>query len=111
MGGWRFEKNIFGWFDSLGKKKLLVRQINNPIASTDSALWAFVGSGQNDHRIFGFLSCDRLIGAAEGMLVIKETSTQKQFNYCLMNIEYTDFTAKGLVDGPKEEGSCYGTYR
>ncbi len=109
---WRLaiENNIFSWFKSLGKEKLLIRQINNPIAATDAALLAFVGVGKQQQRTFGFLSCDRLIGAAEGMLVIKETQANNLFSYCIMNIEYTDFTTKGLKDAPKEEGSEYGIY-
>nr|MBA3604077.1 UTP--glucose-1-phosphate uridylyltransferase [Parachlamydiaceae bacterium] len=109
---WRLaiENNIFGWFESLGKKKLLVRQINNPVAATDAGIWALVGFGQHQHKAFGFLSCDRLIGAAEGMLAVKETSEADAFQYCLTNIEYTDFAAKGLTDSPKVEGSHYSAF-
>jgi hypothetical protein len=109
---WRLalENNIFGWFESLGKKKLLIRQINNPVAATDVGIWSLVGLGEQHKKVFGFLSCDRLIGASEGMLAVKETTENDKFSYCLTNIEYTDFASKGLTDTPKSEGSPYSIF-
>lgn len=109
---WRLaiENNIITWFESLGKSKLLMRQINNPIAGMDGGIWALVGIGSKYRKKFGFLSCDRLIKASEGMLALEESSTDSKFRYCITNIEYTDFASKGLTDTPKEEGSPYSAF-
>lgn len=104
------ESNIFTWFESQGISKLLVRQINNPIAGTDGGIWSFAGIGKHYQKKFGFLSCDRLVKASEGMLILEKTSEDNQLNYCLKNIEYTDFAAKGLSDTPKEKNSPYSAF-
>ncbi|MBA3237200.1 MAG: UTP--glucose-1-phosphate uridylyltransferase [Parachlamydiaceae bacterium] len=84
------ENGIFEWFRFLGKEKMAIRQINNPIAAIDMALLAFLGLGCAHHKSFGFLSCERLPDTAEGMLVLRESKTETGFSYSISNIEYTD---------------------
>ncbi len=100
------ESGIFDWFKELGRKWALVRQINNPIAATDNGIIAFLGFGAKHNKAFGFLSCQRLVGAAEGMNVVME----KDHRYAISNVEYSDFARFGLTDRPKEEGSSYSAF-
>ena len=43
---------------------------SNPMAGMDSTLLALAGTGHAGGRTFGFASCDRVVGAAEGMNVL-----------------------------------------
>lgn len=43
---------------------------SNPMAGTDNTLLALAGAGFPGRRSFGFASCDRVVGAAEGMNVL-----------------------------------------
>lgn len=104
------EEGLFDWFKTLGCKKLLVRQINNPVANTDGGILAFLGVGCKMNKAFGFASCDRVVNAAEGMIVLTEKRIPTGFQYTVSNIEYTDFKAKGIQDVPKETGSPYSSY-
>lgn len=45
----------------------MVRQISNPLAGTDTTLLALAGAGMQQGRKFGFASCPRVVGAAEGV--------------------------------------------
>ena len=54
-----------------GRTAALVRQISNPMAATDCTLLALAGTGHRGRRAFGFASCDRVVGAAEGMNVLR----------------------------------------
>ncbi len=85
---WRtaLDEGIFDWFQALGKKRLLVRQINNPIGGIDRGLLSLVGIGKREKKTFGFASCPRLPGAAEGALVIKNEASQPVIG----NVEYTE---------------------
>lgn len=104
------EEGVFKWFDTLGCKKLIVRQINNPVADTDGGILAFMGVGCKMDKAFGFASCDRLVNASEGMIVLCEKKGLSGFSYTTSNVEYTDFKAKGIQDAPKEKGSPYSSY-
>ncbi len=56
-----------------GRKAALVRQISNPMAGMDTTLLALAGCGYSRRNsAFGFMSCDRTIGAAEGCNVLQE---------------------------------------
>lgn len=109
---WKLARDhkIFDWFLSQGYDKALIRQINNPLASTDCQLLSFIGEGVKRNAAFGFASCERLVGAPEGMNVLIEKKEGKGFSYTLTNVEYTEFAKKGLVDQPSEEGSPYSAY-
>jgi hypothetical protein len=104
------EQGILTWLESLGRHQCLIRQINNPLAGTDHALFALLGVGCHQHKAFGFLSCERLINSDEGTNVLIETKEKKGYDYCLTNIEYTEFAQKGIGEVPAEPGSCFSIY-
>jgi len=84
-------EGIFDWLLSLGKKKALVRQVNNPIAGVDYGLAVFVGLGMIHDKHFGFASCPREPQSAEGMNVLIETKQESHYEYALTNLEYCHF--------------------
>jgi len=45
---------------------------SNPLAGTDTTLLALSGTGYMGGKLFGFASCERAVGAAEGMNVLAE---------------------------------------
>lgn len=106
------EKNIFKWMQSVGRFDSIVRQINNPIAGLDFALLSLAGIGYKEKKSIGFLSCERLLKSAEGtnVLIEKKLDHSTGYEYCLTNIEYTDFAKKGIKDEPATEGSPHSTY-
>jgi hypothetical protein len=55
-----------------------VRQISNPMAGVDTTLLALAGTGYLQRRAFGFMSCERVVGAAEGMNVLQEKRVWKE---------------------------------
>ncbi|HEV8051911.1 MAG TPA: hypothetical protein VGP47_05405, partial [Parachlamydiaceae bacterium] len=104
------DAGIFDWFDELQKKKLLIRQINNPIAGVDTGLLAFTGIGCQKDKDFGFASCNRMIASSEGMDVLKEVKQADGYEYCITNIEYTEFIKHGIADAPDHQGSPYSRF-
>jgi UTP---glucose-1-phosphate uridylyltransferase len=104
------DSGVFEWLTKLGRIKLLVRQINNPIAGTDFSLLAFTGIGLAKNKIFGFASCNRVLNTAEGMNVLVEKREGKHYQYGISNIEYTDFKRKGIKDIPIEAGSSFSAF-
>lgn len=90
------------WFEQHGCQKLLVRQINNPVACTDYGILAFLGFGLEQGKSFGMASCDRLVNRPEGMSALIETRKDNVFEYRISNIEYTEFGKRGIKDTPKE---------
>lgn len=101
------QSNIFENLLERGKRWALIRQINNPAVSVDHTLLSFFGTGLYEHKSFGFLSCPRLVGAAEGTLVVRQ---QEDGSFTLSNIEYTDFAKCGLKDLPQEPNSPYSAF-
>lgn len=53
---------------------------------------------------FGFASCERKVGAAEGVNVLVERSTQSGWEYAITCIEYTEFNKLGIPDVPVSPG-------
>ncbi len=104
------EEGIFDWFESLGCKKVLVRQINNPIAGIDYGLIAFCGAGFREEKVFGFASCPRQVESAEGVNILIERRMSGESRYCLTNIEYCDFPKFSIEDIPVAKGSPYSQY-
>lgn len=106
---WKLAKDrgVFSWLESEKKTKLLVRQINNPIAGIDYGLLAFLGWGHRHKQQFGFASCPRVIRSAEGVNVIKKSASGK---IALTNIEYCDFAKYNIEDLPLEEGGIYSRF-
>ena len=101
---------LFSLFKETGIKKVLLRQINNPIGGTDHGLLAFLGYGLKNDKAFGFASCERAVNANEGMDVVIETKGDNHWDYVLTNIEYTEFKRKGIKDVPKNEGDHYSIF-
>lgn len=104
------DKGVFEWFAKHHRTKGLVRQLNNPIAGIDHGLIAFTGLGATYDKKFGFLSCERLVNAQEGMDVLYEEKTSHGYVVGIVNVEYTDFVRKKIEDIPKEEGSPYSAF-
>ena len=109
---WRLavSRGIFDWFESLGRTKGLVRQINNPIAGIDYGLLAFTGIGIEKDKAFGFAACPRVVNNSEGTDVLVESRDENGYTYTLSNIEYTEFERRNIEDRPIEEGSPYSTF-
>ena len=94
----------------LGRRFALIRQINNPVAGTDNTLLALAGAGVSQNKTFGFVGCQRLVKAAEGMDLLIQRKSRKETLYSLRNIEYTDFKKAGIEDLPSEENSPYSAF-
>lgn len=109
---WRLaqEEGVLDWMQSLGRKKALVRQVNNPVANTDDGLLAFTGVGCKGDKRFGFASCPRQVKASEGVNVLIESVVEDKFKYTLTNIEYCDFKKFGIRDTPEYPGSPYSKF-
>jgi hypothetical protein len=104
------EEKIFDWLRKKGRKKGLIRQINNPLAGLDQAILAFSGFGLAKDKGFGFLSCQRLVGAAEGVLVLAQEQKDHQYDYRITNLEYTDFERYGFKDVAESKDDNYSIY-
>ena len=104
------EKGAFKWLLKQKRAKLLIRQINNPVAGLDYGLLAFTGYGIKEKKAFGFAACPRRVKSAEGSCVLKLKTVSSSFHYNISNVEYTDFTKWGIVDKPREKGSLYSKY-
>lgn len=104
------EEGVFDWLKSQGKTKILLRQINNPIAGIDYGLLGFFGVGCKEQKRFGFSSCLRQVQSAEGVNVLIERKKKDGFEYRLTNVEYCDFEAFGINDVPLEPLSSYSQY-
>ncbi len=100
------QNGIFEWLRRLGRKKILVRQINNPISGTDYGLLAFCGIGFQEGKIFGFASCPRQVQSAEGVNLIIE----RESGCRLTSIEYCDFSKFSIEDAPMHPGSLYSQF-
>ncbi|GAB4186333.1 MAG: hypothetical protein Tsb0015_04040 [Simkaniaceae bacterium] len=102
------DQEVFQWLRSFSRSKVLVRQINNPIAGCDYGLAAFTGIGLKHDMAFGFCSCPRRVHAKEGVNVLKYNIETKQ--PILTCIEYCDFKKYQLEDAPSEENGKYSVF-
>ncbi|PSC72756.1 nucleotide-diphospho-sugar transferase [Micractinium conductrix] len=66
------DTGVFDWLAGQGRQAAIVRQISNPMAGMDTTLLALAGAGYPGRRSFGFASCERVVGAAEGMNVLAQ---------------------------------------
>ena len=96
----------FTWLKSLGRTKAIVRQINNPLAGLDFTLLALLGVGVQKKAAFGFASCERLVGASEGVNILRIENGEG----AISNIEYCDFQKFGIEDVPREAGKPYSLF-
>lgn len=103
-------EGVFDWMQRLGREKILIRQINNPIAGVDYGLLAFCGVGFQEDHTFGFASCPRQVESAEGINVLIENSSREEKTYCLTNIEYCDFQKFSIEDTPVQVDSPYSRF-
>uniref|UniRef100_A0A7S3QX17 UGP3-like C-terminal hexapeptide repeats domain-containing protein n=1 Tax=Dunaliella tertiolecta TaxID=3047 RepID=A0A7S3QX17_DUNTE len=103
------DEGVFAWLQQQGRKAALVRQISNPMAGTDTTLLALAGRGQQQRSSFGFMSCDRAVGASEGCNALQERKRWEggawKYEYGYTNIEYTEFGRLGMSDQPTEHNS------
>ena len=104
------EAGLLQSLQTMGVRKVLIRQINNPFSGWDDGILAFVGLGLLRDKAFGFASCERKIGAPEGMNVLRELHVGSQVGYCITNIEYTQFRKQGIEELPVCEGSPYSVF-
>lgn len=106
----------FGWLARAGRTAAVVRQISNPMAGQDTTLLALAGEGFRAGRAFGFASCERVVGAAEGMNVLlrerrrpgassSEGEAAPAPTYRVTNVEYTEFARLGIRDRAAADGS------
>ncbi|KAK9833071.1 hypothetical protein WJX74_006343 [Apatococcus lobatus] len=108
------DQGVFDWLSQHTCEAAIVRQISNPMAGMDATLLALAGTGYADSRSFGFASCERAVGAAEGMNVLAEHRLQRpgggtEWGYNVTNIEYTEFERLGVTDQPAE-GSQFSRF-
>nr|XP_010907871.1 UTP--glucose-1-phosphate uridylyltransferase 3, chloroplastic [Elaeis guineensis] len=95
------DKGIFNWFYSHGRKGATVRQVSNVVAATDLTLLALAGLGLRHKKKLGFASCQRNLGATEGINVLLEKQNlDGQRAYGITCIEYTEFEKYGIRDMP-----------
>lgn len=96
------------WLQKMGRKKVLIRQINNPIAGCDYGILAFTGIGACKDSSFGFASCLRQIKTQEGVNVIKYKRQQKKG--VLSCVEYCDFKKYNMSDVSVDPKSIYSSF-
>eukprot|EP00899_Mesostigma_viride_P001069 jgi/Mesvir1/10963/Mv07850-RA.1 len=111
------DEGVLDWLEQQGRKAVVVRQISNPMANVDATLLALSGVGHRGKKLFGFASCDRNVGNAEGMNVVMERRFQDarcpggvRYEYGVSNIEYTELAHFGIEDQPREPGSDISRY-
>lgn len=104
------DAGVLSWLSSQGIQQILVRQVNNPLAGVDSGLLAFLGFGVQHRMAFGFVSCPRLLKAAEGVNVLVERPGEYFVERVLTNIEYCDFDRFGIEDAPLTPGGIYSRF-
>ncbi|MDP1609333.1 MAG: UTP--glucose-1-phosphate uridylyltransferase [Chlamydiales bacterium] len=104
------DEGVFSWLKEQRMKQVMVRQVNNPIAGVDYGLLAFLGFGVKLQMAFGFVSCPRLLKAAEGVNVLVEKKRDAFVERMLTNIEYCDFVRYGIDDAPLVQGEPYSRF-
>lgn len=109
------DRGVFDWLRAAGRDAAVVRQISNPMAGQDTTLLALTGQGLRGEHAFGFASCERVVGAAEGMnVLIKETDARIKSptgpTFRITNVEYTEFEKLGIQDKGAEEGSLHSAF-
>jgi hypothetical protein len=88
-------------------------------AGTDTTLLALAGAGHSRGKAFGFMSCERTVGASEGMNVLQEQQEWVpgvsgsadgtwRHTYCVTNVEYTEFERLGITDTAQEGSKVCG---
>lgn len=106
------DQGVFTWLAAKGRKGGVVRQITNPMAGTDTTLLALSGVGAKRDKALGFASCERHMGAAEGVnvLVEKRDKGADTWSYGISNVEYTVLEQFGISDEPVAPGSTESAF-
>ena len=65
------DEGVFDWLESKNRRAAIVRQVSNPMAATDTILFGLSGFGFSEKKAMGFASCERVVGASEGMNVVQ----------------------------------------
>lgn len=106
------DDGVFDWLEARNRRGAIVRQITNPMAGTDTTLLSLSGVGSKGDKALGFASCERHVGAAEGVnvLVEQKDNTTGKYSYGVSNIEYTDLTRLGVQDFSSDKGSSESAY-
>ena len=104
------DQGALEWLKKNKQHKILMRQINNPIAGVDNGLLALAGIGSQENKTFGFSSCDRYVNSEEGMDVLIKEKTEDGFRYTITNVEYTEFDHQGVQDIPKDPDSPFSQF-
>ncbi|OAY69460.1 hypothetical protein ACMD2_22405, partial [Ananas comosus] len=104
-----YDKGIFQWFYRYGRKGATVRQVSNVVAATDLTLLALAGLGLRHNKKLGFASCERNVGATEGInVLVEKQNLEGQWAYGITCIEYTEFEKYGIIDTAVSLGSAAG---
>jgi len=106
------DEGVFDWLEARNRRGAIVRQITNPMAGTDTTLLSLSGVGSKGDKALGFASCERHVGAAEGVnvLVEQKDDAKGEYSYGVSNIEYTDLTKLGVQDFSSDKGSSESAY-
>lgn len=88
------DSGAIDWLVGQGRKAMLVRQVNNPIAGIDHGLIALIGYGTHHNKAFGFESCPKKEGMTEGMNAVRCTDLNGKKWCTISNIEYTEFAKR-----------------
>ena len=101
------DQGVFAWLSARNRVGATVRQITNPMAGTDTTIFALSGVGARENKAMGFASCERHLGAAEGVNVLVERGpdARGRFAYGVSNVEYTVLQRHGISDEPVAPGS------
>ncbi len=97
------DHKINQWFEKRNVKKVLIRQINNPIAGIDNGIVKFFGVNWHLDKALSFYSCSQLSGRAEGVNVMKVCSRGGGREGAISNVEYCEKGASSLM----KRGSLY----
>lgn len=101
---------ILDWLEKLGKTHALIRQVNNPIASTDVNFLALAGYGLKHPIAMVMLTCERLVHSSEGVNVLRVRAEEGKTFHSITNVEYTDFAQENIQDVPEATGSPYSAF-
>ncbi len=119
------DAGVFDWLSANNRSAAIVRQISNPMAGQDTTLLALAGEGLRGNHAFGFASCERVVGAAEGMNVLfkqrlpseaeeeesnNHSTSAPRYSYRVTNVEYTEFERLGIEDKGLSENSEHSAF-
>jgi UDP-N-acetylglucosamine pyrophosphorylase len=90
-------QGIFDLLIQKGFEKAVVRQINNPLTSTDQNILGLIGYGCEMQKSFGFFATRRKSGATEGAIVTKILEEGGGGGKVITNVEYCEVENNALT--------------